>query len=309
MTVRKALVPMAGLGTRFFPASHAFRKEFFPLVGPDGGVRPILHYQLRDLVRAGFREIGVIVRPGDDALVRDYFAGPDEAGRRGLAGRPGAAEELAEMAAILDCLHFVVQERAEGFGHAVFQARAFVREEPFLLCTGDLLYRGDVRRRLVEAFAFAGGRSVSGVCPIGAERLHGYGTIGGRRLPGTPGLIEITRLVEKPTVERARAELRVEGLPPDTWLGWFGLHLFTPGIFDVLGAMIRADDREAGEFQLTRAQDRLRAREGYLALELPTPDRFDFGLPGEFLANQVAFAAGGDPLPRASGVTTPGSPQ
>jgi len=77
--VRKAVVPAAGLGTRHFPASHAVKKELFPVVGPDGIARALIHYHLLELTAAGVEQICIIVQPGDDKPIREYLAGPDPA--------------------------------------------------------------------------------------------------------------------------------------------------------------------------------------------------------------------------------------
>src|SRR5690349_24212617 len=75
--VRKAVVPAAGLGTRHFPASHAVKKELFPVVGTDGIARALIHYHLIELTAAGIEQICIIVQPGDDVAIRNYLAGPD----------------------------------------------------------------------------------------------------------------------------------------------------------------------------------------------------------------------------------------
>ena len=290
MRLRKALVPLAGRGTRHFPASLVVKKELFPLLGPDGVMRPLLHYQLRDLVRSGFTEIGVIVRPGEDRIVRAYFAGPGEAYLKALAGQPALLAEVEEMRQILDCLHFIEQAEPEGFGHAVYQGRKFAGGEAVLLCTGDILYRGPCHREMVAACAAEAHRSISAVCRLGPSQLHGYGTIAGRRLAPDPRLIEITRILEKPSPAAARQHLRVDGLPPETWLGWFGLHALAPSIYEILEEMITDDLRDGGEIQLTRAQDLQRQRHGYRALEMTTSERFDFGLPTAYLESVAGFA-------------------
>ena len=100
----------------------------------------------------------------------------------------------------------------------------------------------------------------------GPQDLGGYGTIAGRRMLPNPQLIEVTAIVEKPSVEYARTHLRVDGLESDRYLGWFGMHLLAPSIFEVLAEMIRDDVRDAGEFQLTRAQEIQRSRDGYFAV-------------------------------------------
>jgi UTP--glucose-1-phosphate uridylyltransferase len=99
----------------------------------------------------------------------------------------------------------------------------------------------------------------------------------------------VSLIIEKPDVATARASLRVNDLPADTWLGWLGLHLLAPSIYDVLEQMIRDNLRDNGEFQLTRAQEIQRQREGYLALEMTDAQRFDFGTPDDFVRAVAAF--------------------
>ena len=96
-TVRKAVVPAAGLGTRHFPASHAVKKELFPVVGPDGIARALFHYHLLELVAAGIEEICIIVQPGDDKAMRAYLDGPDAAYLKRLAKYPDLAAEAKQM--------------------------------------------------------------------------------------------------------------------------------------------------------------------------------------------------------------------
>ena len=90
-----------------------------------------------------------------------------------------------------------------------------------------------------------------------------------------PRLIDVSLIIEKPAVALARAKLHVNGLPAETWLGWFGMHLLAPSIYDILGEMIRDQVRDNGEFQFTRAQEIQRQRDGYLALEMTDAQRFD----------------------------------
>ncbi len=292
-SVRKAVVPVAGLGTRLFPASHAVKKELFPVVGPDGIARALLHYHLLDLDAAGFEEICIIVQPGEEATVRAYTDGPDDAYLKRLEKNPELHAEALRMRELGKRVTFAVQHEQEGYGHAVYQARDFVAGEPFLLCLGDHLFRGrsvPPSAELAEAWSRSGGRSVSAVNRIAPDQLKGYGTIAGRRFTDDPRLIDVTKIIEKPDVETARRELRVDGLGDDEFLGWFGMHLLGPSIFDVLGGMIRDDIRDKNEFQLTRAQEIQREREGYVAMEMTEARRFDFGTPADLLAALVDFA-------------------
>lgn len=284
--VRKAVIPAAGLGTRHFPASHAVMKELFPVVGPDGISRALIHYHLIELAAAGIEEICVIVQPGDDVTIRRYFEGPSDAYLKRLAKYPALVAEAAQMKTWAGRLQFRVQTTQEGFGHAVFQTRDFAAGEPVLLCLGDHLFRGapdSPHIALVRAATLGGGKTVSAVNRIAPHELRGYGTIAGRRRPATPELIDVDLIVEKPDLATARARLRVDGLGDDEFLGWFGMHVLAPSIYEVLARMIRDDVRDGGEFQLTRAQELQRQAEGYLALEIHHGRRFDFGVPDDFV--------------------------
>jgi UTP--glucose-1-phosphate uridylyltransferase len=292
--IRKAVIPVAGLGTRHFPASHAVKKELFPVVGADGIARALFHYHLLELTSAGIEEICIIVQPGEDAMIRAYLAGPDAAYLRRLEKHPALLREAEQMRGFAARVRFATQTTQEGYGHAVFQSRNFAAGEPVLLCLGDHLFRGRTGapspyRELANAAAVAGGKSVSAVNRLSAAELRGYGTIAGTRRAANPRLIDVSLIVEKPAVDVARARLHVDALPADTWLGWFGIHLLAPSIYDILAEMIRDDVRDSGEFQLTRAQEIQRQREGYLALEMLDATRFDFGVPDDFVRSVQEF--------------------
>ena len=177
---RKAVVPIAGLGTRHFPASHAVKKELFPVVGPDGIGRALLHYHLLGLEAAGIEAICIIVQPGEDALVRAYLDGPGDEYLKRLTRYPALLHEAEQMRGFSKRVSFAVQDVQVGYGHAVYQARAFAAGEPVLLCLGDHLFRGDPvspYAALAGMTAVSDGRSVSAVNRITAGELKGYGTI------------------------------------------------------------------------------------------------------------------------------------
>jgi UTP--glucose-1-phosphate uridylyltransferase len=312
--VRKAVIPIAGLGTRHFPASHAVKKELFPVVGADGIARALFHYHLIELDAAGIEEICIIVQPGEDEMVKKYLRGPDKDYLKRLEKYPALLREAEQMKKFSERVTFAVQREQEGYGHAVFQTKDFANGEMVLLGLGDHLFRGsgagfqparDLEtnlethrleacatspyQELAEIAKVSGGKSVSAVNRIAAGELKGYGTIAGRRRADNPRLIDVSLIIEKPAVAVAREKLHVDGLPEQTWLGWFGMHLLAPSIYDVLGEMIRDNVRDNGEFQLTRAQEIQRERHGYLALEMTGAERFDFGVPDDFVRSVQAF--------------------
>lgn len=296
--IRKAVIPIAGLGTRHFPASHAVKKELFPVVGLDGIARALFHYHLLELEAAGIEQICIIVQPGEEQMVRDYLRGPGDAYLKRLEKYPALLREAEQMRGFEKRVSFAVQHRQEGYGHAVFQTKPFAGGEMVLLGLGDHLFRGkhggpcgthSPYRELADTAKISGGKSVSAVNRISADELKGFGTIAGARRAENPRLIDVSLIIEKPTVAVAREKLRVNDLPAETWLGWFGLHLLAPSIYEVLEEMIRDDVRDNGEFQLTRAQEIQRRREGYLALEMTAAERFDFGVPDDFIRSLQAF--------------------
>lgn len=290
--VRKAVIPIAGLGTRHFPASHAVKKELFPVVGLDGIARALFHYHLLELESAGIEDICIIVQPGEDEAVRRYLRGPDDAYLKRLEKYPALLREAEQMRGFAKRVSFAVQHQQEGYGHAVFQTKSFANGEMILLGLGDHLFRGkpvSPYRELADMAKVSGGKSVSAVNRITADQLKGYGTIAGKRRAENPRLIDVSLIVEKPTVAVAQEKLHVDGLPKETWLGWFGMHLLAPSIYDILGEMIRDNTRDNGEFQLTRAQEIQRERHGYVALEMVGARRFDFGVPDDFVASVQEF--------------------
>jgi UTP--glucose-1-phosphate uridylyltransferase len=294
MLIRNAVIPIAGLGTRLYPASLACKKELFPIVGPDGIARALIHYQVMDLIEAGIEQICIIVQPGEEQQVIDYFKGPGEDYKLRIQKYPQLIAETKKMQAALERICFAVQETQEGYGHAVYQSKAFANSGPILLCLGDHLFRGggqSCHRQLMEAYDRCGGKTVSAVNRIRPAELKGYGTIAGKRQAEHPEIIAVSKIIEKPSIEIARQSLRVDGLAEDEYLGWFGMHALSPEIFDVLAEMMRTDDRQNGEFQLTYAQELLRQRQGYFALEIQAGTRYDFGTPQDFVNSIPRFAA------------------
>ena len=225
-------------------------------------------------------------------MVRNYLRGPDDNYLKRLEKYPALLREAEQMRGFAKRISFAVQHQQEGYGHAIFQTKNFAAGEMVLLGLGDHLFRGKPAspyRELADTAKISGGKSVSAVNRISADELKGYGTIAGKRRAENSRLIDISLIVEKPAVAIAREKLHVNDLPAETWLGWFGLHLLAPSIYDVLGEMIRDNMRDNGEFQLTRAQEIQRQREGYLALEMTAAERFDFGVPDDFVRSLQAF--------------------
>ncbi len=294
MKVRKAVITAAGRGTRQYPASTTVQKEMFPLVDVDGLTKPTIQIIAEEAFAAGIEEVCIVTAPGDDEMYHRHFRGLTDDLLPAFRGKEWALHESAQLARMERALTYVAQPSPEGYGHAVFSAREWVGDEPFLLLLGDHVYltRDPAGRRCArQGGAVFGqvGQTVSAVKRTPERQLGLFGAVRGEPLAETPGLYAVTTLIEKPSVERARRELRTPGLRADEYLCFFGMSVFSPAIFDCLGYLIAHDLRERGEFQLTSAQALLAEREPYLAFEA-LGDRYDMGVPAGLVETQLALA-------------------
>jgi UTP--glucose-1-phosphate uridylyltransferase len=232
--VRKAVLPAAGFGTRFLPATKATPKEMLPLVD-----RPIIQYAVEEAVSSGIEQIVVIIAAGRSAIEEHFDANPML--ERWLEER-GDIEMLRTIRRIteLGAIAFVHQKEQLGLGHAVLMAKELVGEEPFAVILSDdvMLSPGGtpVTRQLIDAYHAHRG-SVIAVQRIPREDVSRYGIIEPLHEEGR--LVEMRNLVEKPSVEEAPSELAV-----------LGRYVLTPKIFDILEQTPRG---AGGEIQLTDA--------------------------------------------------------
>ena len=292
--VRKAVITAAGRGTRQYPASSTVQKELFPLVDTDGYAKPTLQIIAEEVLASGIEELCIVANPTNVGPMRQHFRGLTDAQKAGnFAGKDWALRLSGALEDLERRLTFVVQETQEGFGHAVHQARAWVGGEPFVLLLGDHVYRSALdahcTRQVTDAY-HSSGCPVSSVARTSEVNVHRYGIVGGDPIPGTnPPVYEIREMAEKPTVEYARAHLRSPGLPDDEYLCFFGIHVFSPVIFDCLQELIDGDVRQKGEIQLTAAQAMLPQRERYLVCEVHG-ERYDMGVPEGLIETQIALA-------------------
>ena len=293
MRVRKAVITAAGRGTRQYPASTTVQKEMFPLVDRDGLTKPVVQIIAEEALESGIEELCIVTAPGDEEQYRRHFRGLSEDLLPAFGSRSWAIAESARLADIERRTTYVTQPTPEGYGHAVYCAREFVGNEPFLLLLGDHIYvsgkAGRCSKQVMDVFEQAG-TTVSAVKRTPEESLHLFGTVRGEsRAELGPGVYSVTAISEKPAIEYAETHLRTPGLRRGEYLCFFGMQVFTPTLFDCLGYNISHDVRERGEFQLTTAQEMLRRREPYLAFEADG-DRYDMGVPFGYVETQIALA-------------------
>ncbi|MEI9967720.1 MAG: sugar phosphate nucleotidyltransferase [Terracidiphilus sp.] len=261
MQIRKAVVTAAGKNQRNLPMQTLFDQQ--------GVERSVLSLVVREAVRAGITDVCIVVWPGDEEPYARLLA--DDGAR----------------------LTFIEQTEARGYADAVFSSRSFVKDEPFLHFVGDHIYVGQEAsgsaKRLVDAAA-SEGCAISAVQVTRESLLPFYGTIGGQPVPGKPGLYRVETVREKPTPTEAEQHLIVPGLRSGQYLCSYGMHVFTPAIFEILSGMM--GDASKGRVSLSAALAVLAEREQYLAM-IQTGQRFDVGVKYGLFNAQLALALSG----------------
>jgi UTP--glucose-1-phosphate uridylyltransferase len=262
MEIKTAIITAAGKNQRTLPLQT--------LVDRDGTPKTALSIIVEEALAAGAEEICVVIHPGDQGAYRD------------AAGAYGAR------------LEFVEQTQPLGYGHAVCCAAPFAAGRPFLLLVGDHLYLSrDTKRcaqQLVE-MAAAQNCAMSAVQATHESKLPYYGSVGGRLVANSQGLYEISGVLEKPTPTEAEQKLNVPGLRAGHYLCFFGMHVLTPLVMDLLAEEI-AKTGGCASVPLSPILSRLATRERYLAFEVQGR-RFDVGPKYGLLTAQLALALDG----------------
>ena len=295
--VRKAVITAAGRGTRQYPASTAVQKEMFPLVDRDGLTKPVIQIIGEEAIDSGIEQICIITQPGEEKQYRDYFKRLDNEMVKAFRGKDWAILESEKLGAFGERLYFAEQHNPEGFGHAVYQAKKFVGDEPFLLLLGDHVYISDVKdrcaRQLIKVYEQYMLDAVTGVQPTIERQLHLFGVIRGLGIEPAKGIYKADLIIEKPSIELAREKLSTGGLPAGNYLAHFGMHVFSPRIFDSLEYLIKNNIREKNEIQLTAAQEHLRANSDKYWAVVTQGQRYDTGIPYGLMETQLALALNG----------------
>jgi UTP--glucose-1-phosphate uridylyltransferase len=264
----KAIIPAAGLGTRFLPLTKSQPKEMLPVVD-----KPVIQYVVEEAVKGGASEILMVTGRGKRAL-EDHFDHSVEL--EVLLEASGKTAELALVREIsgLAEVFYVRQKQPKGLGHAVLCGAPFTDDEPFFVMLGDeLVPDGRILPRMREVYERTGA-SVVAVMPVPAEHASRYGVIGGQ--DEGDGVWRVTELVEKPAAGEAPSNLRI-----------FGRYLLTPAVMEILA---ETKPGKGGEIQLTDALVELLGRERLYAVVVAPEEGYDTGNVLAWLEANVALA-------------------
>lgn len=274
--VRKAIIPAAGLGTRFLPATKSLAKEMLPIIDI-----PTIQYIVEEATKSGIEEI-LIITNGSKHIMENHFDVNFELETRLRASNKiKEAEQIREIANMAN-VYYVRQKEPKGLGHAVSCAKAFVGDEPFAVLLGDDLIvnkGGDpVLKQLIDSYEKTGS-SVVGVQEVERKNVSKYGVVKPVKQDGR--LIQISDFVEKPAVEVAPSNYAV-----------LGRYVLTPAIFEILE---KQTPGKGGEIQLTDAIRTLIDKENVYAYDFQG-FRYDVGDKFGFVRATIDFALERDDL-------------
>lgn len=268
MKVRKAIIPAAGLGTRFLPATKAQPKEMLPIVD-----KPTIQYIIEEAVASGIEEI-LIVTGRNKKCIEDHF---DRSVELELELEKSNKDEMLEMVKEISDIadiHYIRQKEPRGLGHAILCARAFVGDEPFAVLLGDDVVDSEVPclKQLMDCYDEYK-TSILGVQTVPKDDVNKYGIVDGLHIEDR--VYKVKNLVEKPAIEEAPSNVAI-----------LGRYIITPQIFNILE---ETKPGKGGEIQLTDALETLISQEAMYAYNFEGK-RYDVGDKLGFLQATVEFA-------------------
>ena len=267
--IRKAIIPAAGLGTRFLPATKAQPKEMLPIVD-----KPTLQYIIEECVASGIEEI-LIITGRNKKSIEDHFDRSVELEMElEKAGKQEMLEMVREISDMVN-IHFIRQKEPRGLGHAILCAKTFVGDEPFAVLLGDDVVYNDNKPCLKQLMDFYSEykTSILGVQTVAEEDVNKYGIVGGIHIEDK--VYKVKNLVEKPSVGEAPSNVAI-----------LGRYIITPKIFEILE---KTAPGKGNEIQLTDALLKLIEEEAMYAYDFEGR-RYDVGDKLGFLEATVEYA-------------------
>ncbi|HEX9288045.1 MAG TPA: UTP--glucose-1-phosphate uridylyltransferase GalU [Anaeromyxobacteraceae bacterium] len=265
--IRKAVIPAAGLGTRFLPATKAVPKELLPIVDT-----PTIQYIVAEAVAAGVRDVIIVNAKGKETIVDHFDVAKELESHLAKAGKTALRDEIRAIAKMANVVS-IRQQEPLGLGHAVLCAKDLVGDEPFVVMLGDDIIDAPVpgAKQLADCYARHGLGTIA-LMEVPREETHLYGIAAGTALDERT--LRIERLVEKPKSD-----------PPSN-LAVIGRYVLPPRVFEILEAV---EPGVGGEIQLTDALAVLAREEGLLGYRFEG-ERYDAGDRFGYLKANVAFA-------------------
>jgi UTP--glucose-1-phosphate uridylyltransferase len=266
--ITKAIIPAAGLGTRFLPATKAMPKEMLPIVD-----KPTIQYIIEEAIESGIEDIIIVTGKGKRAI-EDHFDSAPELEMNLLEKGKSDLLEKVQYSSNLANIHYIRQKEPKGLGHAVWCARKFIGDEPFAVLLGDdiVVSEKPCVKQLIEQYE-QNNSSVIGVQTVPDKETHRYGIINPSENEGR--LYKVSNFIEKPAIGTAPSNLAI-----------MGRYILTPKIFDFLE---KQETGAGGEIQLTDAIQQLNEKENVFAYDF-LGKRYDVGEKLGFIKTTIEFS-------------------
>ncbi len=264
--ITKAIIPLAGNGTRMYPITKLLKKAFLPIIDEDNIVKPFIMVLLEDLDKAGIEEICLVIDRDDQKDYDKFFKEPIS---NEIAAKlsPGLLDYETRIQSIGKKIKYVYQDEKLGFGHAVSLCEEFAAGENVLLALGDQLYISHNGKlcttQLLENFEKTGLLTVS-VCQVSLDEVSKYGILSGT-INGNDSYYVVDKMYEKPEKEYAKEYLYTRKGNDQLFYSVLGEYILTPGVFKKLRDNIEKHRMENGEYELTSVLDYVRSQEGMVA--------------------------------------------
>lgn len=267
--IKKAIIPAAGLGTRFLPATKAQPKEMLPIVD-----KPTLQYIIEEAISSGIEEILIITGRNKSSIENHFDKSVELELELEKSGKIELLEQVRRVSNMVN-IHYIRQKEPKGLGHAIYCAKSFIGQEPFAVLLGDDIVYNDKNPCLAQMISVYNQNQVSvlGVQRVPKTEVSKYGIVAGERTADR--LHRVQDLVEKPKMEESPSDIAI-----------LGRYIITPAIFEILA---RTKPGKGGEIQLTDALKELAQKEQMFAYEFDGR-RYDVGDKQGFLEATVEYA-------------------
>ena len=293
-SIRKAIIPVAGFGTRMYPATRGIKKEFCPVVDKDGLVKPAILVLLEELDDIEIEEICLILNREEEEYYKDYFFKPLSDNH--YQKLPLVMQEYEKrILKIAKKLKFVYQDEQKGFGHAVYQAREFAADEPVMLLLGDTIYSSNTNspctKQLIDEYEKYG-KAMIAISEVPLEDVGNYGIFAGTWENDKQNVMKISRIEEKPSIEDAQDYLSVPNHKcKDNYYAAFGAYIINKEVFARLEYMIANNVvNHKGEVELTDALKYVSKEDGMMAY-VPDGKSYDIGNAKAYRETVTRFGA------------------
>lgn len=283
-SVKKAVIPVAGFGTRLYPATKAVKKDFLPVLDKDGLFKPVIMILLEQLAQSGIEEVCLIIGEEEQEMYDSFFAPMSRENYEKLPDDKKKYEDfITQMGKKVT---YVYQKERKGFGHAVYQSCQFANNEPVLLLLGDMIYDSTIGKtcsqQLIDAYEKYELPVIS-MHEVPLEDVVHYGIMHGQWEDEKERHMMLDNISEKPTVDYALENLKVKTKNIDNkYYAVFGQYILTKEVYDVLEKNIRENNLSRGEIQLTDALEEVRSTIGMMGCRIRGKS-YDVGLPEMYI--------------------------